>query len=195
MPCQDLSVAGKGAGIDGERSGLWRCFADAIRVIQPRGVLIENVAALRSRGLDRVLFDLASRGYDAEWDVIPAAAVGAPHLRERVFIIAYRTNTETRFGESERFGNTATDSGGTRLQGLVGSAVGLESEESRSASASSEAGWPRPEGSSWFTSEPELVRMADGVPDRAHRLKCLGNAVVPQAAEHAVKILLERIGE
>jgi len=87
FPCQDISYAGRGAGLDGERSGL---FFEAIRVdreLQPRFVVLENVAALLTRGLDRVLGTLAEIGYDAEWHCIPAAAVGAPHIRDRVFVI------------------------------------------------------------------------------------------------------------
>ena len=88
FPCQDISCAGKGAGIDGERSGLWSEFARIIREVRPRFVFIENSPALVVRGLDRVLADLAAMGLDAEWGVISAADVGAPHLRERIWIVA-----------------------------------------------------------------------------------------------------------
>ncbi len=89
FPCQDISLAGKGAGLAGERSGLWFEYAKAIEALTPRYVIIENVAALRSRGLDQVLGALAALGYDAEWHCIPASAVGAPHRRDRVWIVAY----------------------------------------------------------------------------------------------------------
>jgi DNA (cytosine-5)-methyltransferase 1 len=89
FPCQDISNAGKMAGIDGGRSGLWHEFRRIICTIRPRIVLVENVAALLVRGIDRVLRDLAAGGYDAEWDCIPAAAVGAPHRRDRLFVVAY----------------------------------------------------------------------------------------------------------
>src|SRR5204863_370991 len=75
FPCQDISVAGKGEGIDGERSGLWREFDRLIGELRPRYVVVENVSALLVRGLGRVLGDLVARGYDAEWDCIPASAV------------------------------------------------------------------------------------------------------------------------
>ena len=88
FPCQDISCAGKGAGLDGERSGLWSEFARIIREVRPRFVFIENSPALVVRGLDRVLADLAAMGLDAEWGVISAADVGAPHLRERIWIVA-----------------------------------------------------------------------------------------------------------
>lgn len=89
FPCQDISVAGRGMGIEGERSGLWAEFARLIGEVGPRYVIVENVAVLRSRGLGRVLGDLAALGYDAEWHCIPASAVGAPHQRDRIWIIAY----------------------------------------------------------------------------------------------------------
>lgn len=88
FPCQDISVAGKGAGLDGERSGLWREYARLVGELRPRFIFVENVGALRARGLASVLGDLAAFGYDAQWHVVPAAAVGAPHLRERVWIVA-----------------------------------------------------------------------------------------------------------
>jgi len=90
FPCQDISNAGRREGIIGARSGLWSYYADAIRVLRPRYVLIENVAALVVRGLDRVLADLAALGFDAEWATVRASDVGAPHQRERVFIAAAR---------------------------------------------------------------------------------------------------------
>ena len=88
FPCQDISCAGKGAGIDGERSGLWSEFARIIREVQPRYAFIENSPMLAVRGLDRVLADLAAMGFNAEWGIVSAADVGAPHLRERIWIVA-----------------------------------------------------------------------------------------------------------
>jgi site-specific DNA-cytosine methylase len=99
FPCQDLSVAGLGAGLNGARSGLWAQFARIIAGLRPQAVLIENVPVLRSRGMVRVLRDLWRAGYVAEWDCIPAAAVGAPHLRDRVWICAYRDAVDLPDGE------------------------------------------------------------------------------------------------
>lgn len=90
FPCQDLSVAGAAKGLQGARSGLWREFARIIAELSPRNVLIENVAVLRSRGLNAVLWDLDRHGYTAAWDCLPAAGVGAPHLRDRMWIWATR---------------------------------------------------------------------------------------------------------
>src|SRR3990167_7782710 len=93
FPCQDISVAGKGAGITGTRSGLWSHFHRAISVLRPPYVVAENVSALLFRGMGRVLGDLSEIGYDAEWEVISASALGAVHKRERVFILAYPRGT------------------------------------------------------------------------------------------------------
>ena len=90
FPCQDISTCGGQAGIKGKRSGLWAEFKRIIAEVKPRYAIIENVANLRSNGLSTILRDLWQIGYDAEWHIIPACAVGAPHKRERIWIIAYR---------------------------------------------------------------------------------------------------------
>ena len=93
FPCQDISIAGKGAGLDGERSGLWREMARIIGEVRPRFVLVENSPMLTLRGLGTVLGDLASMGFDAEWGVLGANAIGANHKRERIWILA-NTNAQ-----------------------------------------------------------------------------------------------------
>lgn len=108
FPCQDLSYAGKGAGLAGERSGLWFQIARLLRELRDLGrpvrfVVLENVSALLGRGLGTVLGDLAALGYDAEWDCIPASAVGAPHRRDRIWIVAYpRGEQHEGFGDAFR---------------------------------------------------------------------------------------------
>lgn len=92
FPCQDISVAGKGAGIEGERSGLWKEMARIIREVRPRLVFIENSPMLRTRGLTKVLKDLAEAGYDARWCIVGAKDVGAPHKRDRIWILGYSNN-------------------------------------------------------------------------------------------------------
>lgn len=103
FPCQDLSYAGKGAGLDGARSGLWFEYLRIIRELRPRFVVVENVSALLTRGLDVVLGTLAESGYDALWTSLRAADVGAPHRRERIFIVAHarRDGGERRRGVRE----------------------------------------------------------------------------------------------
>lgn len=124
FPCQDISNAGKRAGITGARSGLWREFARIIAEVQPRLVFIENVAALVARGLETVLADLAALGFDAEWGCLRASDVGAPHGRNRVFILANapRDGWVERWPESDGrgFGSSRValaNSGGARLEG------------------------------------------------------------------------------
>lgn len=104
FPCQDISYAGAGAGIDGQRSGLWTEYARLVGEFRPLYVIVENVAALLGRGIERVLGDLAALGYDAEWHCIPASAVGAPHRRDRVWIVAYPDGhgRDTRSNDEER---------------------------------------------------------------------------------------------
>lgn len=189
FPCQDISFAGKGAGLAGERSGLWYEYHRLIKEIRPSWVIIENVAALRSRGLDDVLRTLAEIGYDAEWHCIPASAVGAPHRRDRVWIVAYSNHQSqsacTINDEAQKlskFGD-ATD---TMREGLEGqrnltSRISQELENSRN--------------SRWWEVEPNVGRVAHGVSGRVDRLKQLGNAVVPQIPEIIGRAILEKVND
>lgn len=102
FPCQDISLAGKKAGIAGSRSGLWKEYARLINGLKPRYAIIENVANLRSSGLVTVLTDLWQIGYDAEWHCIPASALGAPHRRDRIWIIAYPNRERCNGGRDIR---------------------------------------------------------------------------------------------
>jgi len=157
FPCQDLSFAGKRAGIDGERSGLWSEYVRAIRALRPRFILVENVPGLLTNAyMGRVLGDLASCGYDAEWDCLPAAKCGAPHKRERVWIIA---NSER--GQLGRLWDTLETEGPCYRNELLGNISGLP----------------------WREAIARLHGVDDGVPNRAHRNRALGNAIVPQIAE------------
>ena len=180
FPCQDISVAGLGAGLGGERSGLWAEYARIIGEIHPQWAIVENVSALRSRGLDRVLGDLASLGYDAEWHCIPASAVGAPHQRDRIWIVAHPNSSwelqsegslQEQWGRSGDRRQALADANGPRLE--VWKSVGSHNGEERSTSL----------GNRWWPSEPDVGRVAHGVPSRVDRLRCLGNSLVPQVAE------------
>lgn len=116
FPCQDISEAGYRAGIDdGERSGLWREYWRLIGELRPRFAVVENVSALLWRDIGRVVGDLAEIGYDAEWDVISACSIGAPHTRERVFIVAYPASG--RCGQRRRleFSQDSAGKGNLRL--------------------------------------------------------------------------------
>lgn len=165
FPCQDISCAGKGAGIHAARSGLWWEMLRIIRLVRPRYVLVENVAALLNRGLDEVLGSLAESGYDAEWQVLSASMFGAPHKRRRMFIIAYSSNGRIERGISPP-GNAYPN---VRRGG-------------------------REKDIRWEITEPMLYRSDDGIPKRLHqdnRLRSLGNAIVPQCAQHVAECVLE----
>ncbi len=116
FPCQDISVAGGGAGIEGERSGLWMEMARIINEVRPRFVFVENSPALTFRGIDQVFGDLASMGYDAEWGVLGASDVGAPHKRARVWILAHAELRRISIGRgTENVGKESTDSRGVSI--------------------------------------------------------------------------------
>jgi DNA (cytosine-5)-methyltransferase 1 len=254
FPCQDISNAGKRAGIDGERSGLWSEYARIVGELRPHFVVVENVAALLHRGMERVLGDLAAIRYDAEWESIRASDVGAPHRRERIWIVAYpqcergyvradeagrkhgRANETfatsepgsdvladaermfaqqfagagTRSSEKEsgqspgkftgRSENVA-DANGRRLavQGESSGRSGFATRGSEDVSHTDgrreqPGGAPRDErrfqnetlrslrhSDNWAI-EPDVGRVAHGVPARVDRLRGLGNAIVPQIA-------------
>ena len=181
FPCQDVSVAGKRAGIEGKRTGLWsevvRCFRD----LGPRLVLLENVPGLLSLGFGRVLGDLAEGGYDAEWDCLPAAAVGAPHLRYRVFVVAHAPSYLRRTSGDE--GRSTLDGGGAEMADPP--RQGRCSRDARRGAGEESA------DGCWWATEPDVGRVAHGVPSRVDRLRCLGNAVVPQCAEWVGRRILE----
>jgi DNA (cytosine-5)-methyltransferase 1 len=200
FPCQDISNAGKRAGIDGQRSGLWDEYIRLVRVVRPGLVLVENVAALLGRGLGRVLGDLAESGYDAEWDCLPASVVGAPHLRDRVFVTARRAPDDPLLGRrDEHHGGIAArphrDRAHHGLSRASGARQAVADPERQSLAFGQGAGGERPQpataGGGWWTTEPDVGRVAHGVPARVDRLGGLGNAVVPQVAEWLGWRLLE----
>ncbi|WP_363324837.1 DNA cytosine methyltransferase [Eleftheria terrae] len=120
FPCQDVSVAGRGAGIDGERSGLWAEMARIVGEVRPRHVFVENSPALRTRGLGRVLGDLAALGYDCRWTVLGAADVGAPHRRDRFWLVATDAHGTAQRHEPQSVGQCrgaalAGDNGAARI--------------------------------------------------------------------------------
>ena len=160
FPCQDISLAGKGAGLEGKRSGLWSEFKRLIEEIKPKYAIIENVSALRSRGLDQVLREISEIGYDAEWHCITASSIGAPHRRDRVWIISYPK--------------------GKRVQGL------WTSGQQESPTHEEETIFMRYRKrfrKAYWQVEPTVARVVDGFPGRVDRVKQLGNAVVPQIPE------------
>lgn len=164
FPCQDLSFAGKRAGIvEGKRSGLWREYARIVGEVGPRFVLVENVPGLLVDGaLGVVLGDLASLGFDSRWGVHGACAVGAPHTRERVFIVSH----------ARRFG--------------PGGATGLDGEAPQRVEEIEDA-----PGRHWWSSEPRIPRVAHGVAHGVALRRCGGNLVVPQQSVPAWALIKE----
>lgn len=195
FPCQPVSLAGRRLGQADDR-WLWPEFARIVRGVRPRYVLVENVPGLLSvGGMGDVLGDLAVLGYDAEWESIPAFAVGAPHRRWRVFILAHagraerRENTSSGIdtyrddaqGEAASWAPQSGEDGRTWVLGHADSA--RLSILSGGEAAAELARFGAAGGAGWWGAEPDVGRMADGVPARVDRLGMLGNAVVPQVAE------------
>lgn len=250
FPCQPFSVAGRRKGKDDARY-LWPEFARAIGEARPRWVLLENVPGLLAMAgeFGQILSDLAALGFDAEWDCIPAAAVGAPHLRYRVLVVAHAQGQPQRPGfcqdqPGEKWGRRSGHGGGdvadTKGERLEGSRPGERRKPIREAAQRGRSGHgggevsnpqsngrgqgrqggptgqhprvrdpegalaharrprlqvgqgifargPRPQPTTeayfWWSTEPDVGRVANGVPNRVDRIRALGNAVVPQVAE------------
>jgi len=242
FPCQDVSNAGRRAGLAGARSGLWSEYRRLVGELRPRFVIVENVPGLLSLGMGDVLGDLAALGFDAEWHCIPAAAVGAPHIRDRVWIIAnaqhphtdslgsYRAardvrSTELRDQQGGDAGQVREDvadaqrgeSGkrrnidkierraGEAEQAWVGSSpladadsqrheVGLDDRRGQDKALGSKFARREASQHDWWDAEPDVGRVAHGVPSRVDRLRALGNAVVPQIPELIGRAILEAEG-
>lgn len=187
FPCQDVSQnrTNGAPGLEGERSGLWSEMLRIICELRPRCVVVENVSALLYRGIGRVLGELAESGYDAEWDCIPAAAVGAPHIRDRVFILAYPRCELGSFPVCRFYGcNELVQQGGDRGEAergqnrkLIALVPGVHSGVA----------------ADWWRTQSRMARSADGIPDRLDRLHGVGNAVVPQIAEWIARRLAEHL--
>jgi DNA (cytosine-5)-methyltransferase 1 len=205
FPCQDISVAGKGAGLAGARSGLWYEFARIIREVRPRWVIVENVRALASRGLGEVLGDLANLGFDAEWHCIPACAVGAPHRRERIWIVAnanHESQSDVPLNDVSR--------GGVPKPAGSNVAYAASRRVERHGAARQQVAQPQIEpwvsrcdrsshrGTHW-QAEPSVGVLADGFPNRlagwGDAMRALGNAVVPQVVEVIGRAILEADAE
>jgi len=165
---------GGGAGIDGERSGMWREMARIIHEVQPRFAFVENSPMLTSRGLGTVLGDLASMGFDAKWGVLGAADIGANHQRDRIWIVAKMANTRRKL-RSKRDSTKLDTEEKIRPHGTV--------HHQPSSSGYGEKQW-------WQT-EPSVARMGDGVAFGMDRCKAIGNGQVPLCAATAWRILSE----
>lgn len=227
FPCQDISVAGNGVGLEGKRSGL---FYEIIRLTKETGapfVFLENVPAIRTRGLREVIGAFTEIGYDCRWTCLSAASVGAPHKRERWFLLAYFNGAKLREQSGRQRGALRESSTFPGINGekefvadakskRCGEARAVRHSESskRLASGSEKMADPmckgleglpgaeiqRPKGreqvsatsifsEQWWSTEPNVGRVANGVHLRAHRIKCLGNSVVPLQVREAFRAL------
>lgn len=185
FPCQDISSAGRGAGIQGAKSGLWQEMARIVRQVRPDFVFVENSPILTTRGIHVVLGDLAAMGFDARWGVLGARHAGAPHLRKRIWILAYAQEHGRREGRPGR-----PDTGGTRepeqsLQAVHDPLRGRH----RAPQEEVRPGRHCIEHPGWWGVEPALDRVAHGVADRVDRIRALGNGQVPAVAAMAWRLL------
>ena len=196
FPCQDISQAGKGAGItEGTRSGLFFELLRVVRMVRPQFVVLENVSAITHRGLDTVLGSMAEAGFDAEWACIPASAVGACHRRDRWWCVAYPSGERQLRGvqcngESQKEPGTGHECSRPTPDPL------RHRLERSDQLAGSRPQWPAAIerlSPDWrrYASQPVICRGDDGFSGRIHRLKALGNAVVPQVAAIPLARVLE----
>ena len=214
FPCQDISVAGRQEGLKGERSGLWSECARLLRDIRPRYAIFENVRNLLNGNngdwFRQVLWEISAIGYDVEWHCIPASALGAHHKRDRVWIVAYCNSDDRR-----RRSSAQSHQRETRLESRCSSAGQSFTEATQTLADSSSVRQSRQgqleqslfakknkEGKTTYAltsgtpdiwkTESSVGRVANGVPDRTHRLKCLGNAVVPPIPEMIGRAIMQR---
>lgn len=198
FPCQDISYAGGGAGISGERSGLWWMVRRTLRLVRPRLALLENVAALLNRGMGQVLGGLAAIGYDSEWHCVPLSAHGAPHRRDRLCILAYPEGERcaeawrVRYQEQEKWlsrcreAALSPDAWSRRIQG----------DEQKEVSGVTAFSWCQDvRGVADLRDRPDLPPplfrgSRDGVPDWLGRIAGCGNAYSPVAVEGIGRAIL-----
>jgi DNA (cytosine-5)-methyltransferase 1 len=221
FPCQPVSDAGNKKAQADER-WLWPEFARIVGALRPNYVVVENAPGLLARGFGDVLGDLAAVGYDCEWDCVPAALFGAPHLRYRVILVAHaqgfggplRASSGQLSGRPSG-GGDAADSNGYQHEGGApkngGAPTAVLSADSNEQRGQLPAEWRQPAeqepwGDSapgspeagpgqWWATEPDVGRVANGVPHRVDRLRGLGNAVVPQVAEWIGHQLMAHLGQ
>lgn len=218
FPCQDISAAGGGAGITGARSGMWRHMARIIGEVRPQYVFVENSPMLTSRGLDTVLADLATMGFDARWGVISAAEVGAPHQRDRIWIVAEQCEffshpEHDRVGRGEQLSKSIEEANAVlsdtksercseawklrhkqspQWPTCCGEDVAYTNSTYGKRNQCPERGDAKrtvTEQSGWWKAEPDVGRVADGVAARVDRLKAIGNGQVSRVAATAFNLL------
>lgn len=191
FPCQDISTAGNGEGLSGERSGLFFEITRLVREIRPNFVFLENVPAITNRGLPEVAGEFTKLGYDCRWTIVSAKEIGAHHLRRRWFLLAHANGKPMRL------------SGPGQRKAIYDSSTLENGEIANPFSEGLEITWPQVryeqkqpfslellEGNNWDDYASFFHRMDNGIPLRSHRLRGLGNAVVPRQANEAFKKLM-----
>jgi len=190
FPCQDISAAGRGAGIDGVKSGMWREMARIIHEVQPRFAFVENSPMLTSRGLGTVLGNLAELGFNARWGVLGAADIGANHQRNRIWIVAKRSG-QLSYTQHNRIRRWEQQQESIKKEnGEMAYANSTQCKRNKCAERINQE-YTNIGSASWWQTEPNLDRVADGVAARVDRLKAIGNGQVPLCAATAWKILSE----
>jgi DNA (cytosine-5)-methyltransferase 1 len=169
-PCQPFSFAGNRGGTSDARH-LWPHMRYALGVLRPEWAVLENVPGHVSLGLDTVLADLAGLGFHAQWSLVSACSMGAPHMRERLFVLAHAAKHQLHVRDYHR----VCPSNGAQPKRQPGGSGGHADGSGRG----------------WWESEPNVARVAHGVSNRVDRLRALGNAVVPQVAEYVGRCILE----
>lgn len=196
FPCQDISCAGKGEGITGERSGLWKEMARVIGEVRPKFAFVENSPMLLVRGIETVIGDLAEMGYNAVWGIVSAENAGALHQRKRIWILGYANGNSksnmsfndeapklSKYVSNAKENIFICDFTVKRLSNRGISQI-FEQEKNK-----------QPKQSNWWKIEPDVGRMANGMAFRVERLKAIGNGQVPQAMVLAWSILYEKMME
>ena len=208
FPCQDISQAGKQAGVgEGTRSGLYREVLRIAGTVRPRFIFLENVAAIKSNGLEQVVKDLALMGYDTRWLCIRASDVGAPHHRDRWFALYHANTSESNGGTEQTVKQQGAEEPSGDCSREVGAILaytdskwcgadvadsmfsGLEGQREVTSGTREKYenfGDPR-----WWEAEPAVGRVVNGMAHRTHRLKALGNGQVPLQVAVAFTILAE----
>lgn len=202
FPCQDISVAGLGAGLGGERSGLFFEIVRLTKEISPTFVFLENVPAIRTRGLRQVIGAFTEIGYDCRWTCLSASSVGAPHKRERWFLLAHTKGNGNKRAvrglpssdakenrPKEQHENTTNKSpGSSEHSAVLANAAGIGSGSRTSEDCGS---WKQDNfmRASWWSTEPNVGRVANGVAFRVDRIKAIGNGVVPLQVKTAFEKL------
>ena len=206
-PCQPFSTAGKRQG-EGDARHLWPWVRECIAELRPRYAVLENVRGHLSLGFGTVLGDLAAIGYDTEWQVISAASIGAPHRRDRVFIVAYPNNSRIRTSRNginyngskeikkqQHIAQHGASGCSTELAYTNGEQLGQRRFEEHTqpkgvVGRHNQRGEADDVIGQWWAIEPNVGRVAHGIPNRVDRLRCLGNAVVPQVAEYVGRLIM-----